>query len=131
MSKPEDVIRTFLDAWKALDEETYVGSFADEFVSIHPFGGTSSHDDLRHELAAVAEHWRDLDYRIVDLVADGERIAIDYLMIMTGAGKGFEGSIELPGMIMATVRDGRIVRYREEFNPGIVLAARSKAPASA
>ena len=125
MKQPQDVLYRFLEAWKSVDVDAYADCFADDFLSVHPFGRTNSRDDLRRELTSVGEHWRDLDYRIVDMVADGERIAVDYLMTMSGAGRGFEGPVELPGLILATVRDGRIVRYREEFDPRIVLAARS------
>lgn len=126
MTEPKDVLLRFLDAWKALDTDTYVDCFADDFISVHPFGRTSTREEVRHELEMVGKHWRDLDYRIVSMVAEGEQVAIDYVMTMTGAGRGFEGPVELGGMIMATVRDGRIVHYREEFDPRVVLAARSE-----
>lgn len=124
MTEAETTLRQFLAAWKALDADGYVSCFAPDFVCAHPFGVTGTHDELRHELERVAEHWRDLDYRILSVVTDGEQVALEYVMTMTGSGRGFEGQIELPGLILAVVRDGRIVRYREEFDPRIVLAAR-------
>jgi hypothetical protein len=53
-------------------------------------------------------------------------VAVEYEMSMTGKGRGFEGRIVLPGLVLARIRDDRIVKYREEFDPKVVMAARMK-----
>lgn len=119
-----DVLLRLFDAWRSGDCDTYVGCFADTFESAHPLSRTTDHRHIRKEIEQVVEHWRDRDYRIVEKIIQGDRVAVEYEMSMTGAGRGFEGRITLPGLALATIRDDRIVKYREEFDPKIVLAAR-------
>lgn len=131
MKDTESALMALLDAWKTGDIEAYVACFADDFESAHPLGRTSDRQHIRKEIERIVEHWRDRDFRIVEKIVQGETIAVEYEMWMTGAGRGFEGAITLPGLAMATVRDGLIVKYREEFDPKVVMAARTQQKASA
>jgi ketosteroid isomerase-like protein len=126
MNNPADVLFRLFDAWKSGDVEAYVGCFADTFESAHPLGRTTDHGHIRKEVEKIVEHWGDCDYRIIEKVTQGDMVAVEYEMSMTGKGRGFEGRIVLPGLALARIRDDRIVKYREEFDPKVVMAARMK-----
>ncbi|GEM_PF-4708566 len=131
MNPPTSTLFRLLEAWKSGDADTYVDCFANDFESIHPLGKTSDRQHIRKEIDRIIEHWTDRDYRIISCISEGDQVALEYEMSMTGLGRGFEGQINLPGLVLATIQADRIVRYREEFDPKIVLAARSEPAAKA
>ena len=119
-----DVLFRLFDAWKSGDVDAYVACFADTFESAHPLGSTTQHSHIRREIERVVEHWHDREYCIVEKITQGDTVALEYEMSMTGAGRGFEGRVTLPGLALATIHEDCIVRYREEYDPRVVLAAR-------
>ena len=56
------VVTSFLDAWKALDEEAYVAHFTEEFECIDPYGAVDSEEGLREHIRQLRKYWTDPDY---------------------------------------------------------------------
>ena len=107
MNTPKNTLFRLLDAWKDGDVETYVACFADEFESSHPLGQTRDLNHIRKEIVRTLEHWTDREYRVLSCISEGDLIALEYAMTMKGLDHGFSGRIELPGLVMATIRSRR------------------------
>ncbi|MFC5342847.1 nuclear transport factor 2 family protein [Brevundimonas staleyi] len=117
----------FLDAWKVLDEEAYVGVFADRFHTQDPYGQTETIEGIRKHVAEIDGNWTDLDYRMTDAVTNGTKTAIAYTIEMTGQSNGWEGQrVVLNCLAIVEVVDDKITQWNEQFDTGVMRRARVK-----
>jgi ketosteroid isomerase-like protein len=123
------VVTSFLNAWKALDEEAYIAHFAEEFESIDPYGVARDEDGARQHIRQLRKYWTDLDYEVIACISEGDEVAVAYRIFLTGIGGGWKDKrLELECIAMVSIEDGRIRRWREQFDTAVFSNARDAAP---
>lgn len=114
MTDVQKAIERALDAWKALDRDSYVAAFAPQFTCVHPFGNDVTADDLRKQIDDTEKFWSHCDYRIEKVVGDDQHGAVHYIASMTR--RGTDQTIDVPMTAMIDVEDGRITHWLEVFD---------------
>lgn len=128
MSTAHPTVIRFLDAWKALDEDAYAALFADQFESIDPYGTATTLDGVRRHIHLIRKYWTDLDYEIQEAFGDEGHAAVAYRIRMHGVGGGWEGqTLTLDCIALVEISDGRITRWREQFDTAVFAKARRQA----
>ena len=128
MSTSEGVVRAYFDALNERDYERAAAAFSDdcEFVSVASgarFRGTES---MLHGLREFAEAFPDWTVEVVNVVASGAHVAIEWRTAGTHEGM-FRGEaptgirFRRDGCAVAEVVDGRIVRYRDYYDRATLL----------
>ena len=128
MSQAHPVVIAFLNAWKALDENAYAALFADKFESIDPYGTATTEDGVRQHIHLIRKYWTDLHYEITEAFGDEHHAAVAYRIRMRGIGGGWEGQqLTLDCIALVEITDGRISRWREQFDTNVFAKARARA----
>jgi ketosteroid isomerase-like protein len=121
-----EIVRAASDAWNRGDVNAAYG-LIDPEVEVEvamdsPLDGT--YQGLEGLLQFLGEFWGQFEsYRseLTECIAVGDDV---FLAVRhTGTGKGSGASVEMPGWQVCTIRDGRIVRWRNLKTRSDALAA--------
>jgi steroid delta-isomerase-like uncharacterized protein len=121
MAVPE-IVRRYFDAWNARDAGGIVAAFAPDGVYEDPAtGGPLRRDAIGAYAAGLWQAFPDLAVEVVSAAATADGAAAEWVMRGTNRG-GFMGlpptsrPIELPGVDVIKVRDGRLASVRGYFD---------------
>lgn len=108
------------DAWLAGDLDAYLALFAPDLVfqspaHAEPLVGRDAFEDLVRSSAA---HLEPEQFVFTDVVVDGDVVLAEWRITARHRVSGKR--IEWWGMSTCTIRDGRITRWREYWNPADV-----------
>jgi len=113
----EAAVRAYISALNTGDVEAAVDCVSDDFVNQHTATLGESvvgRNAYRERLHAFLAEFHNLRYDIEDMIVDGERVAVPYVMsaIWLGPdpGIGEERPFSIHGMFNFTVVSGRITR---------------------
>ena len=114
-SEPAQTVRAYIEAIGARDLDAAVALWAAGAVDhVGPVGNFSAPDELRRFFAGLQEAMPDSRIEIIDLISDGDRVAMRWKTNGTFCGAPFQGieptgaRIELEGLDLFTVREGLI-----------------------
>lgn len=118
MESPIDVVRRFCAAWS--DDATVdelAEFFTDNAVYLNiPMAPVTGRDEIAKNIATVirpgAPGISSIDFRVINIAADGPVVMTERVDVFTLAGRTFE----LPVMGTFEVTDGRISAWRDYFD---------------
>jgi limonene-1,2-epoxide hydrolase len=112
-ANPAELVRRFCDAWAEGDLDRLMAFFADDAVyhniPLDPVTGT---DAIRATIAGFTAGVEKIEFRVLNLAADGDVVLTERVDVFTTAQR----SIELPVMGTFEVRDGKIAAWRDYFD---------------
>ena len=121
-------IRWFDEVWNERKKDT-----VDEIMAAgcegHMEGlGAVGRDDFRTANAALLDAFPDLSVEVEDTLAEGDHVVVRWRLNATHSGGGLGvpptgRAVEAQGMTWFTFEDGRIVRGRDAWNQGALMAA--------
>lgn len=127
----KDVVRTYMRAWEAGDLGLLESVVASDF-SHTMLGQVEDRATLLQQVAGMHEVYSDVEYRIHELVAEGDRVACYWTSTMrhtdplplgllsAAVGKDTlepsQRTIEMSGLFIAVIRDGRLVGGWGEYD---------------
>ena len=100
--------------------------FAPEVQFHYPLGDLSGIDAIKNYIAAVRGAFPDVQFTVVELFGERERIAARWSLTGTQTGK-FRGKpptgrrVSMPGNTIFSVVDGRISEMWVAFDPALLL----------
>ena len=100
--------------------------FASEVQFHYPLGVLSGADAVNEYLAAVRTAFPDIHFTVADVVAEGERVAVRWMLAgtQTGAfrGKAPTGQkVSMPGLTLFHVVNGKIQEMWIAFDPARLI----------
>ena len=100
--------------------------FASEVQFHYPLGVLSGADAVKEYLAAVRTAFPDIHFTVADVVAEGERVAVRWMLAgtQTGAfrGKAPTGQkVSIPGLTLFHVVNGKIQEMWIAFDPARLI----------
>ncbi len=128
-SEAADVARGYFGAVTARDAAGMAAFWAPDGVDeLHGLTSLHGPDEVREWFANAFQAMPDLRFEVVDVMANGEKVAVHWHLTGTFDGEGrFEGlvangaKVDLAGCDVLTVRGGRIVR-NDAFLNGAQMA---------
>jgi limonene-1,2-epoxide hydrolase len=120
MSNPEQIVRDFCDAWKALDIDAIVDAFTDDAVYHNiPMDPLEGKDAIRAFLEGLGAMMTAAEFRIGNLAVNGDVVLTERVdSFTTPAGK----EVGVPVMGVFEIRDGKIAAWRDYFDMGQMTA---------
>ncbi len=110
---PADLVRRFCGVWADGDLDAIMAFFADDAVYHNiPVAPVTGRDAIRETIAGFTAGVDKLEFRVVNLAADGDVVLTERVDVFVTGGR----SIELPVMGTFEVADGRIVAWRDYFD---------------
>jgi limonene-1,2-epoxide hydrolase len=116
---PDEVIALFeqrRDAWLRGDLDTYLGLFADDLVieipGRDPIHGLARYAEL---VRASHEHVEPRRFEFHEIAVHGSKVLSEWTIEIARRADG--ARITYRGMSICEIRDGRIVRWREYYDP--------------
>ena len=109
------VVASYLAAFAGGDPDAIAAHVTADFVNEHRSAlGASCHgrDEYRRRLPTFLEAFPRLHYEIVDLVADGNRVAVAYTLLAAPSGT----TIRVPGAMFLTVVHGLVTHRLDTFD---------------
>ncbi len=102
-------------SWERNDFALAADDWHPEGVLMSP-GGRWSVSELEHEMAAFHQHYTDLAVTIKNVFAtqDGSKLAVEWDWTVTRKADGIRGTT--PDGIIADLKDGKILSWREYFD---------------
>lgn len=115
-----ETVRAFINAWSNLDVDEIVDYFAPDGTYYNiPAQPISGHDNLRAFIGGFSADWKDVEWEILSLVAEGDRVAVERMDRMVVGGK----KVELPCFGMFEMQDGKIREFRDYFDMSTFMKA--------
>ena len=114
---PRDLALAYLAAFAQGDADRIASFVADDFVNEHTSAlasSSSGRTEYRTRLPAFLQQFAGLNYQPEDVIADGERVVVPYVMRCHYDGH----PVELRGLFRFTVIDGQIAR-RVDYWDGV------------
>jgi limonene-1,2-epoxide hydrolase len=116
MSKPDQIVRSMIDACSRRDVESALSYFhADAVYHNIPIPPVQGLDAIRETLAGFLNAATSVDWKIHHMLSDGNGL------VMNERTDCFDlpaGKLELPVMGVFEVRDGKITAWRDYFDLG-------------
>lgn len=115
-----EIVEGYLHALSSGDVEGTVALVADGFVNeiTAAIGaGTNGRDDYRSRLPGFLAQFAALQYEIVDIIAEGDRVSVRYRL--TANFNGYP--IDIPGVMLFEVRNDLIVRRTDVWDSMTLL----------
>jgi steroid delta-isomerase-like uncharacterized protein len=116
-----EVVRAFCDAYNRRDVQAAMGTCADDCVAVYPTLARYAKDAWAGLLAEELEAFPDANIGITSLVAQGDKVAVEFDWKSTHKGT-FRGvpptqrAFNLPCMLLFDLRDGRISLVKYYWN---------------
>ena len=114
-----DVVISYLRSFASGSPEAVAAHVSTDFENDQPGelgAGCRGAAAYRQRLAAFLNDFSELRYEIVDLIAAEDQVAVSYRMTCTHEGH----AIDIPGVMMITLRDGLIVA-RSDYWDGLTF----------
>ena len=111
------VVMSYLDSFSSGDPERVAAHVTADFENrqVGALGsGCRGADVYRERLGEFLEQFRNLQYRVEDIVVEGHKVAAAYRMTFDHG----EAPIEIQGMMLFTVRDG-LIAERSDYWDGV------------
>jgi limonene-1,2-epoxide hydrolase len=118
MESPIEVVRRFCAAWSANVEVAELAAFFTEDAVYHniPMDPISGRETIAEIIASLIRPGppgiESIDFRLVNIAADGPVVMTERVDVFTMAGKSFE----LPVMGTFEISDGKISAWRDYFD---------------
>ena len=122
-----DVAVSYLSSFAGGDPDVVAGHVAPDFVNEHRSAlGASCHgrDEYRRRLPGFLEAFPGLHYELVDVVAQGDRVAVAYTLVAAPGGRG----VRVPGAMFLTIDRGLITHRLDTFDSLTYLRQTESAP---
>lgn len=122
-----EVVRRAFEAMARGDRAAILADFAADATidftdSRAPYAGTyQGHDGLNDLLDQIMEAWESFTWEAEDFIAIDDHVVVPLRTSMRGRGSGID--VESQGGAVYTVRNGRIVRYKQCQSKEEALAA--------
>jgi ketosteroid isomerase-like protein len=110
---PAERCRAYLESFASADVDAIAGHVTHDFVNEHAAAlgaGCVGADEYRRRLPGFLASMPGLRYDVHDVVAEGDRVAIAYVLRAAVDGPDAPRPIAVPGAMLFTVRDGLIAR---------------------
>ena len=110
-----ELVLSYLDSFATGDPEVVAGHVSDDFenIQVGVLGtGCKGKDTYRQRLTNFLADFSDLKYHVEALIVDGDEVAAPYRMTF----KQKEQSFDIQGVMVITVRDGRIAVRRDYWD---------------
>ena len=119
-TRSETTVRAYISALNAGDAQGAAACVSEDFVNEH--ASTSGEtvigrEAYRMRLMTFLKEFRDLHYKIEDLITDGQRVAVPYVMSGNWVGPGTEGAVRrfsIRGMFRFRV-EGDWISHRVDY----------------
>jgi steroid delta-isomerase-like uncharacterized protein len=108
-------VEQYLQALSSGDVTAIVTLVSDDFHNEHTSTlGSSSHgrDEYQARLPGFLAQFAALQYEVVDSIAESDRVAVRYRLTANCSGH----PIDIPGVMLFHVRDGRIARRTDVWD---------------
>jgi limonene-1,2-epoxide hydrolase len=118
MEKPEDVVRAFCAAWSANAPTTELAAYFTDDAVYHnvPLEPVTGRDAIADNIATFirpgAPGIEGIEFRLVNIAANGPIVMTERVDVFTVGGKSFE----LPVMGVFEVGDTKIAAWRDYFD---------------
>ena len=110
---PEDVVRSFCEAWSRRDIDELLGYFTEDAVYHNiPIDPVKGKDGIRAVLQMFVPPAQEISFEILSQVADGDVVMNERVDRFTIGDK----RIELPVAGVFEVKDGKIAAWRDYFD---------------
>jgi steroid delta-isomerase-like uncharacterized protein len=112
---PEELVRSYLTSFASGDPDTIAAHVAADFVNEHASAlgrGSVGADEYRSRLPGFLASFPGLRYDVESVIADGERVAVQYLLTATSDGH----PIDVRGVMVIDVADGLITRRTDYWD---------------
>ena len=110
---PEDVVRSFCEAWSRRDIDELLGYFTEDAVYHNiPIDPVKGKDGIRAVLQMFVPPAQEISFEILAQVADGDVVMNERVDRFTIGDK----RIELPVAGVFEVKDGKIAAWRDYFD---------------
>ena len=108
------VVEGYIAALNGGDPDVIAAHVAEDFVNEHTSSlghSLTGRDDYRRRLASFLDEFRELHYEAEDLIVEGSRAAVPYLMTFRwSGGPGEAVPVRIRGMFRFEVADGLVAR---------------------
>jgi len=112
---PRTTVEQYLTALSAGDVEAVIQLVADDFHNEHTstLGSSSTGRDIyRQRLPGFLAQFAALQYEVIDIIAEGDRVAARYRLTAN-----FDGHpLDIPGVMLFEVDDGLIARRTDVWD---------------
>lgn len=113
MSKNEEIIRNFIDAWSRLDPAELAGYFAEDGVYHNmPAGPIAGRTQVEKFIRGFSGSWTETTWELIHIVSSGELVFTERLD-RTRAG---DKSVDLPCLGVFEMEAGKIKVWRDYFD---------------
>lgn len=115
MIDPVAVVRSYLAAFDAGDPDAIAAHVGDDFVNDHASALGSRSDgaaEYRRRLPDFLHQLPDLHYEVTQIVAEGGAVAAAYTL----TARPDDTPVELRGLMLCEVADGRVVRRTDYWD---------------
>lgn len=120
MSRNEDLVRNFVDAWPRLDVDEIVGYFTADGIyhnmMIDPVQGSAN---LRGFISGFLNGWSDAKWDILNIASAGNLVFAERIDRFKVGGK----PVALPCCGVFEIENGRIKSWRDYFDMGTYMKA--------
>ena len=114
MADAKQVVRDFIAAWEAVDQQRILDAFTDDAVYHNmPMAAATGKDAIKALLAMILEPAAEVSFEVKHIVADGDIVLterVDRFKMKDGK------TISLDVMGTFEVRDGKIAAWRDFFD---------------
>ena len=114
MADAKQVVRDFIAAWEAVDQQRILDAFTDDAVYHNmPMAPATGKDAIKALLAMIVEPAAEVSFEVKHIVADGDIVLterVDRFKMKDGK------TIALDVMGTFEVRDGKIAAWRDFFD---------------
>ena len=122
MTSNERIVRDFITAWSRLDVDELVAYFCEDGVYHNmPMAPVAGHEALGAFISAFLRNWEETDWKILNLLADGDIVMVERMDRTIAAGK----SVDLPCCGVFELRNGKIALWRDYFDMATYIDALS------
>jgi limonene-1,2-epoxide hydrolase len=113
MSTNEKIIRDFIAAWSRLNVDELVAYFSEDGVYHNmPTDPVVGHEALRVFIGAFVAGWDKTDWKILNLLADGDIVVVERMDRTIAAEK----PVNLPCCGVFEMSNGKIAVWRDYFD---------------
>jgi limonene-1,2-epoxide hydrolase len=116
VTRNEQVVRRFIDAWAALDVDAAMACLAAEIVYINqPLGPVIGLNDVRKIIKGILDRTKKVEWKLLNVFGRGNTVCTERLDCWDFDGKGW--GLKLPCIGMFDLNEeGKICGWRDYFD---------------